>query len=63
MGHAYLMRTWYPTDVTPEDPEYDGAFSGDIPQSAFRDGRIVHVDWSERGVVEVTYLMHAEVRS
>jgi hypothetical protein len=51
-----LMRTWYKTDASDEDPEYVGAFSGEIPKP--KDGEeIVGVNWSERGWVEVTYLL------
>jgi hypothetical protein len=53
----HLMRTWYKTDATDEEPEYGGVFSGSIPDRAFEDGtKIVDVDWSVRGEVCVTYL-------
>jgi hypothetical protein len=57
----HLMRTWYATDATDAEPEYRGAFSGTIPDSAFWDDRrIVNIDWSERGQVEVTFLVRGE---
>jgi hypothetical protein len=53
------MRTWYDTDVDDADPNYIGIYSAVIPASAFRDGHIiVDVDWSERGKVQVTYLVN-----
>lgn len=53
-GAFYLMRTWYKTDAG-DDPEYVGAFShtARLAPSA----TVVRVDWSERGVVEVTYML------
>lgn len=58
-GDKHLMRTIYRTDATEEEPDYYGAFSDTIPASAFRGGEkdIVHVDWSHRGWVEVTFLI------
>lgn len=57
-GDKHLMRTVYQTDVTPADGGYAGAFSGTLPAAVFRDGwEIVHVDWSQRGWVEVTFLV------
>lgn len=53
-----LMRSWYKTDVNPEDPEYGGAFSDPFPQNP--GWEIVGVDWSTAGWVEVTYLVPAE---
>lgn len=51
-----LMRSWYPTDASADDPEYVGAFSGPFPaEEAGR--RIVAVDWSKPGEVEVTWLI------
>lgn len=50
-----LMRTWYKTDVEPGDEEYVGSFSGPIPDNVV--GKIVAVDWSKRGEVEVTYVV------
>lgn len=54
-----LMRAWYGTDATADDPEYVGAFSSDIPTPGPHGNgyTIVGVDWSTRGVVEVTYLI------
>ena len=52
-----LHRAWYRTDATEEEPEYVGAFSGTIPNSALRGRTIVGVDWSKRGWVEVTFLL------
>lgn len=58
MSDWQLMRTWYSTDVNDDEPEYIGTFSGIIPGRALEDGRqIVHVDWSKKGEVEVTYLI------
>lgn len=59
MRTARLHRTWYPTDVTDEDPDYVGAFSDPFPDPRHRtDGaQIVHVDWSKPGEVQVTYLI------
>ena len=55
------MRTVYATDITEDEPQYIGSFSGTIPDSALSDGRqIVNVDWSVRGEVEVTYLIPGE---
>lgn len=52
-----LMRTWYQTDLDEvSDPEYVGTFSSPFPVE--KDGRrIVHVDWSTPGEVEVTWLV------
>lgn len=51
-----LMRTWYSTDVDESDPDYVGAFSAPFPaEDATR--KIVSVDWSKRGEVEVTWLI------
>lgn len=53
------MRTWYTTDVTPDEPEYVGAFSGPFP--AEEPGRrIVAVDWSTPGEVQVTWLVQSD---
>lgn len=56
---AHLMRTWYSTDADETDPEYMGAFSADIPEKwTDLDGwKIIAVDWSKRGEVEVTWLI------
>lgn len=61
MRTARLHRTWYPTDATDDEPEYVGAFSAPFPHpdNEFGPGRIVNEDWSERGVVEVTWLTEA----
>lgn len=57
-GDFHLMRIAYRTDAAPDEPEYIGTFSDTIPASALRDGgQIVGVDWSERGSVEVTFLI------
>ena len=57
MNHQRLMRTWYKTDGV--RGEYIGAFSNPFPVE--KDGRrIVAVDWSETGEVEVTWLIPAE---
>ena len=55
-----LLRTWYPTDVTDEDPEYVGTSAGPIPtpgKGVNAGWEIVAVDWSERGQVQVTWLL------
>jgi hypothetical protein len=57
---AHLHRTWYRTDTKEAEPEYVGAFSGTIPGSALAEREIVDVDWSERGWVQVTYLIRGE---
>lgn len=52
-----LMRTWYTTDATDDEPDYLGAFSADFPaETPAR--RIVSVDWSTRGEVMVTWLIN-----
>lgn len=56
MSNQRLMRTWYPTDAEGDDTEYVGAFSGEFPHET-PDRRIVAIDWSVRGVVEVTWLI------
>jgi hypothetical protein len=53
-----LMRTWYPTDVDPDQPEYVGAFSDPFPDQG-NQARIVAVDWSTPGEVEITWLVSA----
>lgn len=53
------MRAWYRTDVSDEDTDYLGAFSSAIPPET-RTGRIVDVDWSERGWVIVTFLVDGD---
>jgi hypothetical protein len=58
-GRTKLFRTWYPTDVDDGDPEYVGTWSGEIPDNEDRGWTIVGVDWSQRGQVEVTYLIPA----
>lgn len=51
-----LMRAWYSTDVSDDDPDYAGAFSDNFPaESPGR--RIVHIDWSVRAEVQVTWLI------
>ena len=57
MANVRLMRTWYKTDVTEDDPTYKGSFSAPFP--AQMAAKIVHVDWSVRGEVEVTYVIPA----
>jgi hypothetical protein len=52
---AHLLRTWYKTDVEAGEPEYVGAFAYGIPNDV--PGTIVDVDWSERGSVQVTFLV------
>jgi hypothetical protein len=53
-----LMRVAYPTDVIQAEPEYIGSFSSPFPaESPGR--RIVAVDWSKHGEVEVTWLVTA----
>jgi len=60
---AHLMRTWYITDVDSAEPEYVGVFSSTIPDTFLADGaQVVSVDWSERGQVEVTYLLPGDRR-
>lgn len=54
---GHLHRAWYRTDATEEEPEYVGAFSSTIPDTALRSRTIVGVDWSVRGWVEVTFLL------
>lgn len=56
MTDQRLMRTWYRTDIDPADPAYRGAFSTHFPAEGDH-GRIVAVDWSEPGWVEVTWLI------
>lgn len=53
----HLSRTIYRTDVDESNPDYIGMFSASIPDRALEDSQIVNVDWSERGWVEVTYLV------
>lgn len=56
MANKRLFRSWYPTDVSDDDPEYVGTFSERFP--APRPGmEIVDVDWSVRGEVQVTWLV------
>lgn len=56
MSETRLMRVWYRTDVDEEEPDYLGAFSRPFP--APDDSRkIVDVDWSTRGEVQVTWLI------
>lgn len=45
-----LCRTWYPTDAGPDNA---GSFSTHVPDVVI--DRIVSVDWSVPGEVEVTY--------
>jgi len=54
---SHLIRIVYRTDATVEEPEYIGSFSDTIPASALDQRQIVHVDWSVRGWVEVTFLI------
>jgi hypothetical protein len=51
-----LMRSWYATDVAEDDPDYVGSFSDRFPAEDDT-RRIVAVDWSKRGEVEVTWLV------
>lgn len=53
-----LMRTVYPTDAADDDPAYIGAFS-DLFPAENPSRRIVAVDWSTKGQVEVTWLLDA----
>lgn len=55
---CHLMRMVYRTDATVEEPEYIGSFSDSLPGSAMTPGKIVNVDWSIRGWVEVTFLVN-----
>lgn len=56
-GLQRLMRAVYPTDASDDDLTYIGAFSDLFPsEEATR--RIVAVDWSTRGQVEVTWLIN-----
>jgi hypothetical protein len=50
------MRSWYPTDVSADDPEYVGSFSDPFPAEDDT-RRIVDVDWSTPGEVQVTWLI------
>ena len=52
-----LMRMTVPTDISADDPDYWGAFSG--PFVVEDDRQIVDVDWSVHGEVTVTYLIPA----
>ncbi len=55
-GLQRLMRILYATDAAEDDPLYIGTFSDPFPaEGASR--RIVAVDWSTRGQVEVTWLI------
>lgn len=51
-----LMRVVYATDATDEDLTYQGAFSEVFPAEEFG-RRILAVDWSVRGQVEITWLV------
>jgi len=54
------MRAWYRTDADDALPEYKGVFSEPIPTpdtGVNRGWQIVAVDWSERGIVEITWLV------
>jgi hypothetical protein len=53
-----LHRTWYRTDVEDAEPEYLGMFSDPFPAED-PDRKIVKVDWSQRGWVEVTWLTYS----
>lgn len=53
-----LMRTVYETDYDPNEPEYPGNFSTPFPHEE-PTRRIVAVDWSTPGQVEVTWLVPA----
>ena len=57
MSNVRLMRTWYKTDVTEDDPTYEGSFSAPFP--AQMAAKIVGVNWSVRGGVEITYVIEA----
>lgn len=56
MRTSRLMRTWYKTDATDDEPEYVGGFSNEFPTPT-DERQIVAVDWSKRGEVEVTWLL------
>lgn len=58
MSTQRLLRSWYPTDVTDDDPEYVGALSCPFPAEDAAH-RIVAVDWSTPGEVMVTWLVSA----
>lgn len=57
---VHLHRTWYRTDATVDEPEYVGAFSGTIPDSALRGRTIIGVNWAVHGWVEVTFLLSGD---
>lgn len=60
MRTVRLLRTVYKTDATDDEPEYVGTQSDPIPapdQGVNAGWRIVGVDWSKRGEVEVTWLV------
>jgi hypothetical protein len=52
----HLTKTWYTTNAVPEEG-VAGHVSATIPDRAFEQGQIVHVDWSQSGWVEVTFLV------
>ena len=54
----HLMRHWYQTDTSDDEPDYEGTQSSTIP--GWGDREIVGVDWSRRGWVEVTFLIPGE---
>ena len=58
MNLKKLMRVAYRTDVSDDDPDYIGSFSEPFPDQG-NGATIVGVDWSVRGVVEVTFLVSA----
>lgn len=49
-----LVRTCHHTDYDPDEPAYTGGFSADVDLLPHP---IVDVDWSDLGLVWVTYLM------
>ena len=55
----HLAKAWYTTNAIP-DQDVRGHLSASIPDRAFEQGQIVHVDWSEPGMVEVTFLVNGE---
>lgn len=53
-----VFRTRYKTNVTDDDPEFEGNLSATFPaENPSR--RIVSVDWSTPGEVEITWLITA----
>ena len=60
MTRQRLHRAVYRTDANDDDPAYMGAFSDWFPaeESRMEIRRIVAVDWSTKGQVEVTWLIN-----